>query len=191
MLKIVKLCYQVALAMQYLASKNLVHRDLAARNVLLASEELAKVSDFGMSRKMDDNLYYTTQTQGKWPLKWYPPEATSSGKFDEKSDVWSFGITCWEATSYGCRPYQGRFALLYHKFKFGSLFKNVYFKGIDISLLIMKLENGYRLEKPQLCPQEIFNVIYVCWRSKHKRPTFNDIVKQLKNAIYEVYQISY
>jgi serine/threonine protein kinase len=107
MLKIVKLCYQVALAMQYLASKNLVHRDLAARNVLLASEDLAKVSDFGMSRKMDDNLYYTTQTQGKWPLKWYPPEATSSGKFDEKSDVWSFGITCWEATSYGCRPYQG------------------------------------------------------------------------------------
>ena len=88
MIKIVKLCYQVALAMQYLASKNLVHRDLAARNVLLASEDLAKVSDFGMSRKMDDNLYYTTQTQGKWPLKWYPPEATSSGKFDEKSDVW-------------------------------------------------------------------------------------------------------
>lgn len=169
MLKIVKLCYQVALAMQYLASKNLVHRDLAARNVLLASEDIAKVSDFGMSRKMDDNLYYTTQTQGKWPLKWYPPEATSSGKFDEKSDVWSFGITCWEATSYGCRPYQ----------------------GIDISLLIMKLENGYRLEKPQLCPQEIFNVMYVCWRSKHKRPTFNEIVKQLRTAIYEVYQISY
>ena len=68
--KIIQLCYQVSLAMEYLASKNLVHRDLAARNVLLASEELAKVSDFGMSRNMDETLYYTTQTQGKWPLKW-------------------------------------------------------------------------------------------------------------------------
>ena len=63
--------------------------------------------------------------------------------------------------------------------------------GIDISLLIMKLENGYRLEKPQMCPQEIFNVIYVCWRHKDKRPTFNDVVKQLKSAIYEVYQITF
>lgn len=71
MLRICKICYQVALAMQYLASKNLVHRDLAARNVLLVSEDLAKVSDFGMSRRMGENKYYETHSQGKWPLKWY------------------------------------------------------------------------------------------------------------------------
>lgn len=70
MLRICKICYQVALAMQYLASKNLVHRDLAARNVLLVSEDLAKVSDFGMSRRMGENKYYETHSQGKWPLKW-------------------------------------------------------------------------------------------------------------------------
>jgi serine/threonine protein kinase len=66
--------YQIASAMQYLSSMQLVHRDLAARNVLLASEDIAKVSDFGMSRKMNENSYYYTKTQGKWPLKWYPPE---------------------------------------------------------------------------------------------------------------------
>ena len=70
MRSIVKICYQVALAMEYLAKKNLVHRDLAARNVLLVSEDLAKVSDFGMSRSMNDSLYYPSKTQGKWPLKW-------------------------------------------------------------------------------------------------------------------------
>jgi serine/threonine protein kinase len=46
MIKIVKICYQVAVAMEYLSSKGLVHRDLAARNVLLVSEDLSKVSDF-------------------------------------------------------------------------------------------------------------------------------------------------
>jgi hypothetical protein len=43
MLKIIKTCYQVSIAMEYLSSKNLVHRDLAARNVLIVSENLAKV----------------------------------------------------------------------------------------------------------------------------------------------------
>jgi serine/threonine protein kinase len=168
MVKIVKICYQVAIAMQYLASKNLVHRDLAARNVLLVSEDLAKVSDFGMSRKMDENKYYETQSQGKWPLKWYPPDAISQSKFDEKSDVWSFGVTCWEATSYGCRPYQ----------------------GIDIAMLLLKLENGHRLEKPPLCPDEIYNIMYKCWdANKRHRPTFTHLVRELKSVIYDLYQI--
>ena len=80
MSKIVKLCYQVAKAMEYLSSKNLVHRDLAARNVLLVSEDLAKVSDFGMSRKTNENNYYVTKPKGKWPLKWMPPDATQHGR---------------------------------------------------------------------------------------------------------------
>jgi hypothetical protein len=165
--KIVVLCYQVALAMEYLSFKNLVHRDLAARNVLLVSEELAKVSDFGMSRKMNESLYYVSSAQGKWPLKWYPPEASTTGKFDEKSDVWSFGVTCWEATSYGGRPYQ----------------------GIDINILIAKLENNYRLEKPQKCPDELYTLMYKCWHSDRlKRPSFGEIVRDMRKIIYTLYR---
>jgi serine/threonine protein kinase len=168
MTKIVKICYQVAVAMEYLSSKGLVHRDLAARNVLLVSEDLSKVSDFGMSRKMDENKYYETHSQGKWPLKWYPPDATSQGRFDEKSDVWSFGVTCWEATSFGGRPYQ----------------------GIDIAMLLLKLENGHRLEKPLHCPDEIYNIMYKCWfANKRDRPTFSDLVREFKTAYYEIYQV--
>lgn len=126
MTKIIKICYQVAVAMEYLSSRGLVHRDLAARNVLLVSEDLSKVSDFGMTRKTDESNYYDSTSRGKWPLKWYPPDATINGKFDEKSDVWSFGVTCWEATSFGGRPYQ----------------------GTEIGLVLMKIQNGYRLKKP-------------------------------------------
>ena len=160
--KIIRLMYQVASAMEYLSSMHIVHRDLAARNVLLASEDLAKVTDFGLSRTINENSYYITKSEGKWPLKWYPPETSTDYKFDEKSDVWSFGITCWEATSYGSRPYQ----------------------GISIDTLVTRLENGHRLDKPEHCPDDVYNLMYSCWNAnKYKRPKFSDIVKEMTELI--------
>jgi spleen tyrosine kinase len=46
------------------------------------------------------------ETAGKWPLKWYAPECIYFWKFDSKSDVWSYGVTLWEALSYGAKPYR-------------------------------------------------------------------------------------
>ena len=42
----------------------------------------------------------------KWPIKWYSPECLETLKFDCKSDVWSYGVTLWEATSYAEVPYK-------------------------------------------------------------------------------------
>lgn len=56
--------------MAYLESKHVVHRDLAARNVLVAEDNSAKVSDFGLAR--DENF---SLDGGKLPIKWTAPEA--------------------------------------------------------------------------------------------------------------------
>lgn len=57
---------------------------------------------------MKINVQFSPQAQeaGKWPIKWYAPECIFFFKFDSKSDVWSFGVTVWEATSYGDKPYR-------------------------------------------------------------------------------------
>ena len=52
--------------------------------------------------------YYRLQAAaaGRWPLKWYAPECIYFSRFDSKSDVWSYGVTLWEALSFGAKPYQ-------------------------------------------------------------------------------------
>ena len=49
---------QLCSAVVYLESKNFVHRDIAARNVLLATPELIKLADFGLSKRLEDTDYY-------------------------------------------------------------------------------------------------------------------------------------
>ena len=53
---------QLCSAVVYLESKNFVHRDIAARNVLLATPELIKLADFGLSNGLEDTDYYV----GMW-----------------------------------------------------------------------------------------------------------------------------
>ena len=53
-----------------------------------------------------DGIFSQAETAGKWPLKWYAPECIYYFKFDSRSDVWSYGVTLWEALSYGAKPYK-------------------------------------------------------------------------------------
>ncbi|KAG7269332.1 hypothetical protein CRUP_006690, partial [Coryphaenoides rupestris] len=93
-LQLVGMVRGVGAGMRYLSERNFVHRDLAARNVLVNSNLVCKVSDFGLSRLMrglDHNMPTYT--------------ASLHRKFSSASDIWSFGVLMWEVMSYGERPY--------------------------------------------------------------------------------------
>lgn len=58
--------------MEYLQSLHFVHRDLAARNILVASESLVKIGDFGLTKIIPCNKEYYRVTQpGESPIFWY------------------------------------------------------------------------------------------------------------------------
>lgn len=72
--------------MEYLEANNFVHRDLAARNVLVSEDNIAKVSDFGLTKEAS-----STQDTGKLPVKWTAPEALRE-KVGEQRGPWSTWI---------------------------------------------------------------------------------------------------
>ena len=87
------------LLQEYLASLNIVHRDLACRNVLIGRDKLLKITDFGLSREVQE--VYVKKTKGRLPLKWMAIESITAREFTTSSDVWAFGVTLWEIGTIG------------------------------------------------------------------------------------------
>ncbi|XP_035149530.1 ephrin type-A receptor 5 isoform X5 [Callithrix jacchus] len=153
----------IAAGMKYLSDMGYVHRDLAARNILINSNLVCKVSDFGLSRVLEDDpeAAYTTRG-GKIPIRWTAPEAIAFRKFTSASDVWSYGIVMWEVVSYGERPYW----------------------EMTNQDVIKAVEEGYRLPSPMDCPAALYQLMLDCWqKDRNSRPKFDDIVNMLDKLI--------
>ncbi|KAG1690044.1 hypothetical protein DVH05_001762 [Phytophthora capsici] len=66
-----------------------IHRDLKSKNVLLDRRLRAKLSDFGLSR---ERSVEDTMTNGIGTILWSAPEILEGKRYDEKSDLFSFGV---------------------------------------------------------------------------------------------------
>nr|XP_023859568.1 tyrosine-protein kinase receptor Tie-1 [Salvelinus alpinus] len=132
-----------------------IHRDLAARNVLVGDNLVAKIADFGLSRGEE---VYVKKTMGRLPVRWMAIESLNYSVYTTKSDVWSFGVLLWEIVSLGGTPYC----------------------GMTCAELYEKLPQGYRMEQPRNCDDEVYELMRQCWRDRpYERPPFSQISVQL------------
>ena len=104
-----KMLMDVANAMNYLHSPEqgkptVIHRDLKSLNILLLEPVMTlgdvphcKVTDFGLSRiTSDGSADFGTMTSAVGTCHWMAPEVLQSNHYDQKADVYSFGMIMFE-----------------------------------------------------------------------------------------------
>eukprot|EP00051_Salpingoeca_urceolata_P024587 m.433669 g.433669 ORF g.433669 m.433669 type:complete len:2065 (-) comp20251_c1_seq2:318-6512(-) len=149
---------QCAAGLEHIHSKGFVHRDVAARNVLVSSEVVCKIADFGLARDEGDDTYYRS-SGGQLPIRWTAPEALEGRRFDESTDVWSYGILVQEIFTDGATPYQ----------------------GMTNNKVWVAVQAGHRMPKAVGCPDEIYELLTDTWKEEPmERPRFFELSKRLQ-----------
>uniref|UniRef100_A0A1I7T1B0 Protein kinase domain-containing protein n=1 Tax=Caenorhabditis tropicalis TaxID=1561998 RepID=A0A1I7T1B0_9PELO len=163
--QLLQFAVQISYGLEYLSQKGFVHRDVAARNVLVHEGTSCKIGDFGLCRYIYADQSQYKSKGGKLPLKWMSPEAIRHYEFSIKSDVWSFGILLFEVITLGGSPYP----------------------GMPPEDVLPHLESGGRIEKPDNCPENFYNVMTQCWSADpEERIEFSDIRMQLATQLEDI-----
>jgi len=157
-----------ALGMNWLHKNNpiFIHRDLKTSNLLIDENDRVKVCDFGLSEvKQQGQMLQDTDRAKGTPL-WMAPEIMMFQKFNEKVDVYSYGIVCWELLT---RQIPFRHHSNYEKFK----------RAVCL--------NHERPDIPVECEESLRNLINNCWdKNPNKRPSFTEIINDLDDVIIDV-----
>jgi len=156
---------QLAAAMNYLHSRNIIHRDLKSHNLLVGDGWKIKVCDFGLARPVDkqgkkeeSQLMTIVGTN-----EWMAPEVMLGLEYDQKCDVFSYAMVLWELITRDKPPQRvvkDQFGFPEHEHK-GSI--------------------------PSETPEELWNLLVLCAdRDPQNRPEFKEIIQKL-NAIQQKY----
>jgi hypothetical protein len=152
----------IASGMEYLASKFFIHRDLATRNCLVGNNHMVKIADFGMTRSVYEKNYYRLAGRAILPIRWMAPESFY-GKFTMMSDIWAYGITCWEV------------------FMLARVQPYLELEDKDVIENAVCREGPRLLERPACCDDATFQLMMECWNLiPEERPSFTDICRRLR-----------
>ena len=186
---------QICCAFEFLETKQIVHCDLCASNVLLNSQRVAKVSDFGLSISLKSenklpSLQNSTSTSIftscasslpfinlDQPIKPVPPVATAA-----KIRIKWTAPECLNGRAFSVKSDVWSFSIfLYEVFSYGR----TPYPRIPTEHIKDFIYKGNRMKAPEDCPNEIYEIMNKCWTMRpDDRPSFAILRKKLTNILY-------
>merc|ERR1711860_387978 len=151
--------------------------------ILVANEELVKISDFGLARSVISQTdHYVMSSNISIPVRWMAFESLTQKKYTFASDVWSFGVTLWEIFSFGKNPY------LTGCENFFQLRATDKQHLEDMKKWTLLLDSGSRLPRTEQCPMSVYtDVMTPCWaKEPAQRPSFTELRRLLSKARLKV-----
>ncbi|URE45130.1 serine threonine-protein kinase [Musa troglodytarum] len=158
----VKQALDIAKGMEYVHGLGFIHRDLKSDNLLIFADKSIKIADFGVAR-------IEVKPEGMTPetgtYRWMAPEMIQHRPYNQKVDVYSFGIVLWELIT-GMLPFQNMSA---------------------VQAAFAVVNKGVRPVVPQDCLPALGEIMTRCWDADPDvRPSFSEIVRMLESAQEEI-----
>ncbi|KAL3505445.1 hypothetical protein ACH5RR_035286 [Cinchona calisaya] len=161
---VLKVAMDVARGMSYLHQNNIIHRDLKAANLLVDENDVVKVADFGVARVQLQSGVMTAETG---TYRWMAPEVIEHKPYNNKADVFSFGIVLWELLT-GKLPYEHL---------------------TPLQAAVGVVQKGLRPVIPRHTHSLVVELLERCWQQDPSlRPEFSDIIDILQNISTRVVQ---
>ncbi len=108
--RVIDITRQIAAGLSAAHKKNIIHRDIKPHNIIFSDDGVAKITDFGIAKAVNNGTIVNTNTTVLGSVHYLSPEQARGGFVDAKSDIYSLGIVMYEMLT-GRVPFDGENAV--------------------------------------------------------------------------------
>ena len=158
----VGIAIQIAQGMEAAHSHHIIHRDIKPQNIIISREGKVKVADFGIAKAATSN---TISQNAIGSVHYLSPEQARGGYSDERSDIYSLGVTLYEMLT-GQVPFAGD-------------------NSVSVALLHIQSEaTPVQVLNPEV-PTSVDRIVQKCMQKKPERryQSASELIRDLKRSI--------